>query len=238
MQAQARATDSILSQQLLLNVAEQLKIPLMQIARSAEQGQLTGKTDLTAIQSTADTALRLLDSYALGVRLSLEPQLLQLEPVSVSSVLYDTGQALDAMAKSYGVALELSLHGRYGPVMTHREGLEAALVSLGSALIEALPAMEGPQLTLQLATHRSRYGIVAGLYADTKQFTAKTLQKGRLLQATTRQPLIGLTHTSGAGIFVADAILTAMQLNLTASRHSKLYGFGTVLQPNPQMQLV
>ena len=76
-------------------------------------------------------------------------------------MLYDTGQQLDALAKSYGVELELNIAGRFGPVLAHRQGLQAALVSLGAALIEALPAQDAPQLKLQLATHRSRYGIVA-----------------------------------------------------------------------------
>jgi hypothetical protein len=228
----------ILSQQLLLSVAEELKLPLLQIARQAEQGRLTGETDLLVIQATADSALRLLDSYALGVRLALEPEQLAVEPVSVSSVLYDTGQQLSALAKNYGVELELSIAGRYGPVLAHRQGLQAALVSLGAALIEALPAQESPQLRLQLATHRSRYGIVAGLYADTKQLSNEALQRGRELQRHSRQPLINLTHTSGAGIFVADTILRAMRLNLRASRHHRLYGLGTVLQPNHQLQLV
>lgn len=231
----------MLSQQLLLSVAEELKLPLLQIARRAEQGRLSGEkagADLTTIQSTADNALRLLDSYALGVRLSLEPELLDLEPVSVSSVLYDTGQQLDALAKNYGVGLELSISGRFGPVMAHRQGLQSALVSLGAALIEALPALEHPQLKLQLATHRSRYGIVAGLYTDTKQLSASALKRGRSLQSSSRQPLLGVSHTSGAGIFVADALLQAMQLDLKASRHQGLYGLGTVLQPNHQLQLV
>lgn len=228
----------ILSQQLLLSVAEELKLPLLQIARQAEQGRLTGEADLLAIQSTADSALRVLDSYALGVRLALEPEQLAVEPVSVSSVLYDTGQQLNALAKNYGVELELSIAGRYGPVLAHRQGLQAALVSLGAALIEALPAQESPQLRLQLATHRSRYGIVAGLYADTKQLSNEALQRGRELQRHSRQPLMNLTHTSGAGIFVADTILRAMHLNLRASRHRRLYGLGTVLQPNHQLQLV
>ncbi|MDB5170495.1 MAG: hypothetical protein JWO35_189 [Candidatus Saccharibacteria bacterium] len=236
--AQAQRDSPMVSQQLLLSVAEELKLPLLQIARRAEQGQLSGAADLATIQSTADSALRLLDSYALGVRLSMETQLLEVEPVSVSSVLYDAGQELNSLAKSYGVDLELSISGRYGPVMAHRQGLQAALVSLGSALIEALPALEGPQLKLQLATHRSRYGIVAGLYADTKQLTAQALQRGRVLQPNSRQPLLNITHTSGAGIFVADALLNAMQLNLSASRHQGLYGLGTVLQPNHQLQLV
>jgi hypothetical protein len=230
----------ILSQQLLLSVAEELKLPLLQIARQAEQGRLngSGQADLALVQSTADTALRLLDNYVLGVRLALEPEDLAIESVSVSSVLYDAGQQLDALAKSYGVGLELNIAGRYGPVLAHRQGLQAALVSLGAALIEALPAQESTQLKLHLATHRSRYGIVAGLYADTRQLSREALQKGRELQRHSRQPLVGLTHTSGAGVFVADTILQAMHLSLKPSRHHNLYGLGTVLQPNYQLQMV
>lgn len=228
----------ILSQQLLLSVAEELKLPLLQIARQAEHGQLTDTADLKAIQATADTALKLLDNYALGVRLALELEPLTLESVSVSSVLYDAGQQLDALAKNYGVDLELNIAGKFGPVLAHRQGLQAALVSLGAALIEALPAMEQPQLKLQLATHRSRYGIVAGVYTDTKQLSNEALHKGRALQRHSRQPLLNLSHTSGAGVFVADSILNAMNLRLTASRHHRLYGLGAVLQPNHQLQLV
>jgi hypothetical protein len=228
----------VLSQQLLLSVAEELKLPLLQIARQAEHGRLSGQADLLMIQSSADTALRLLDNYALGVRLALDPEELARESVSVSSVLYDAGQQLDAMAKSYGVGLELNIAGRFGPVLAHRQGLQAALVSLGAALIEALPAQETTQLKLHLATHRSRYGIVAGLYADTRQLSRDALRRGRELQRRSRQPLTGLTHTSGAGVFVADTILRAMNLKLAPSRHHRLYGLGTVLQPNNQMQLV
>lgn len=230
---------SAVSQQLLLSIAEELKLPLLQIARQAEQGRLDDDAaDLALMQSTADSALRLLDNYVLGVRLAMEPEQLALESVSVSSVLYDAGQQLDGLAKNYGVALELHIAGRYGPVLAHRQGLQAALVSLGASLIEALPAQDAPQLKLQLATHRSRYGIVAGLYADTPQLSTMALQKGRRLQRTSRQPLINLTHTSGAGVFVADTILRAMNLTLNASRHRRLYGLGTVLQPNYQLQLV
>jgi hypothetical protein len=228
----------VLSQQLLLSVAEQLKSPLLQIARRAEAGRLYGEADLKIIESTADSALRLLDNYVLGVRLSFEQHELQIEPVSISSVLYDTGQQLDAIAKNYGVELELSVAGRYGPVMAHRQGLQSALVSLGAALIEALPALERPQLRLQLATHRCRYGIVAGLYSDAEQLTTDALRQGRKLYGKARQPLAGITHSAGAGVFVADTLLRAMNLNLQVSRHHSLYGLGAVLQPNHQMQLV
>jgi len=230
----------ILSQQLLLGLAEELKTPLQQIARRAELGAMTGKIEPLEIQSIADSALKLIDNYALGVRLSMVPEELEIEAVSVSSVLYDACQQLDKMAKNYGVELQMSIAGRFGPVAAHRQGLQAALVSLGSALIEALPATgaNNQQLCLKLATHRSRYGIVAGVYSDTKKLTNDALVQARKLQAVSRQPLINVSHTSGAGVFVADAILKSMNLNLTASRHQSLYGLGTVLQPNHQMQLV
>jgi len=180
----------------------------------------------------------LIDGYALGLRMNLDDNITDFEPVSVSSVLYDAGQQLSSLANEYGVSLELSIAGRYGPVMANREGLQAALVALGASMIEAMPAQGGRQLRLQLATHRSRYGIVAGLYGDNKKLSKDALQKGQKLKMTSRQPLLNVTHTSAAGIFVADALLSAMNLDLTSSRHQGMYGLGTVLQTNHQMQLV
>lgn len=229
---------SVLSQQLLLSVAEQLKIPLLQIARQAEIGQLTKTHDLAMIQTTADSALRLIDSYVLGVQLALDRYNLETEAVSVSSVLYDSGQELDRLARNYGVGLELHIGGKFGTVMANRAGLQSALVSLGSALIEAMPALGQPQLKLQLAAHRCRYGVVAGLYNDTQQLTTDALRHGRRLMGNSRQPFTDMTHTAGAGVFVADSILKAMQLKLQVSRHNGLYGLGTVLELNNQTQLV
>lgn len=227
------------SEQLLLGLAEQLKLPLLQIARRAELAQLDQAVDVAAIQATADSALRLIDSYVLGVRLAQDgQQSLVLEPVSVSSVLYDTAHQLSQVARFYGVSLELSIGGKFGPVLTNKQGLQAALTSLGMALIEALPALDSRQLTLQLGSHRSRYGIVAGLYSDTPALTVENLRRGSDLLGRSRQPLVGTTHSSGAGIFVADAILKAMKLRLQTSRHHRLYGLGTVLQPNNQLVLV
>lgn len=230
---------AVLSQELLLSVAEQLKLPLLQIARQAELSALDLAADMKVIQTSADCALRLIDGYVLGVRLALESHYqLQVEPVTVSSVLYDVGQELTSLAKLYGVELELNVAGKFAPVMAHRSGLQSALVSLGVALIEALPAVESPQLKLQLATHRCRYGIVVGLYTRTEQLTAEALRQGKKLHGQARQPLTSLIQGSGAGVFVADAILRAMRLSLRASRHHRLYGLGAVMQPTNQLRLV
>lgn len=231
---------SALSDQLLLAVAEQLKLPLLQIARQAELGLLTNEVDkLSTIQKTADMAVRLLDSYLFGARLALESDYrLSMEPVSVSSVLYDTGQQLAAMAKLYGVELSLDMGGRFAPVQANRQGLQSALTSLGYALIEALPSLNAQKLTLSLAVHNSRYGVVVGIYSDAEQLTTEALRQGRKLHGHTRQPLASLSPSSGAGVFVADAILQAMDSELRPTRHNRLYGLGAVLRPIPQLQLV
>lgn len=229
-----------LRQQLLLSVVEQLKLPLMNIARYAELADMESKAShLSTIRLTADAALQLLDSYLLGVQLAThETELFEIEPVSVSSVLYDAGNQLQPIARAYGVQLDLYINGRYGPVMAHRRGLQAALVSLGHSLVEALPAMDTPQLRLQLSAHRCRYGVVAGLYCETNQITTQALRLGRQLYGRARQPLGEVSHTSGAGVFVADAILQAMRTQLTVSRHRKMHGLGAVLPLNPQLQFV
>jgi len=222
---------------MLLSVVEYLKLPLLQIARRAELEASTG--NLAEIRTTADAAAQLLDNYIVGVQLATDEALLvDTEPVAISSVLYKAEQRLKPVARAYGVRLEMEIEGKYGPVMAHRRGLEAALTSLGYALIEALPAQDTSQLKLQLSAHRCRYGIVAGLYCDAEQVTAQALRTGRQLYGHARQPLPAMSHTSGAGIFVADAILHAMQTQLTTSRHRKLYGLGVVLPLNPQLALV
>lgn len=234
------ASPSVLTQDLLLSITEQLKLPLLHIARQAELADFNpADVSLQSIQRTADSALQLLDNYILGVQLaSQRVDIPTVEPVSVSSVLYDTSEQLRPMANAYGVKLDLEIDGKYGPVMTHRLGLQAALVSLGYALVEALPAHDMPQMRLRLSAHRCRYGIVAGLYCEGEQIAAQTLRHGRQLYGRARQPLGSISHTSSAGVFVADAILHAMQSQLTVSHHRHMYGLGTVLLLSSQLQLL
>lgn len=231
----------VASERLFVSLAEQMKLPLLQILRQAELGVLTGQTaePLSNVRTNADVALKLIDGYLLSMRLAAQESYeIEEESVSVSSVLYDAAHELHPIAQLYGVELELSLGGKFGPVSAHREGLQSALVSLGYALIEALPASEAPQMKLQLAAHRCRYGIVAGLYADVDRLTTEALRQGRKLHGSARQPLPALSHCGGAGVFVADAILTAIGARLKVSHHHRRSGLGAVLQPNSQLQLI
>lgn len=229
------------SEQLFLSLAEQMKLPLMQILKQAELGKLLDNSNehLAQVGVNAEVALKLIDGYLLSMRLAAEESYnVEQESVSLSSVLYDAAHQLHPIARLYGVDLEISLGGKFGPVKAHREGLQSALVSLGYALIEALPASDAPQMRLELAAHRCRYGIVAGLYADVDRLTTEALRQGKQLLGETRQPLPALSHCGGAGVFVADAILNAIGAKLKVSHHNRRSGLGTVLQSNPQLALV
>ena len=223
--------------QLLRSVAEQLKTPLATIARQAELGQLTGQpevVDLTAIRAHAAAALTLVDSYLLGLQLMREQATLQLEPVSVSSMLVETAHELEGIARQYGATLDLQIAGRYEPVMAHPAGLKAALLALGFALLEGYP-MQGKQLTL--AVHRTPHGIVTGLYGEYERLSTDAWRKALLLQGSAPQPFTALSG-NGAGLFVADAIFKSMATKLRIGKHLKLQGLATTLQPSQQLSFV
>lgn len=229
--------------QLFLAMAEELKMPLQHIARQAELQQLSPShlsvAGLQDIQASADMTLQLLDSYLLSLRLSLHPDVgLRLEPVSLSAVLHDTAAELRHVAGAYGVDLELHTQGRYEPVLAHRQALQSALVALGYAVIEALPAAGVRNQHLRLATHRTRTGIVAGVYGELDGLTPQLYRRGRQLHGHARQPLVTVLPGSGAGVFVADAILQAMSSRLRVGRYMKLPGFAVTLPASEQLQLV
>jgi hypothetical protein len=156
----------------------------------------------------------------------------------LSSVLYDSAVELTPLARAYGVDIDLMIDGKFGPVSANRQALQAVLVSLGCSLIEALPAAGAGQLKLALSAHRCRYGLVAGIYSSNPGLSQQVLRQGRRLAGQARQPLPALSASSGAGIFVADAILQSTGSRLFSSRHRNLHGLGAVLPLNPQLQLI
>lgn len=225
---------------LLRAVAEQLKVPLTIIARQAELSQLVGRaevTDLAAMHSQAATALTLVDSYLLGLELLREQSSLELEPVSVSSVLTTVAHDLYHLARQNKVELDVQVAGKYEPVMAHQAGLRAALVSLGYGLIEA-SGDRGAYRHLTLAAHRTPHGIVAGIYGAYENLEAQEWRTALALCGQATQPFTALSAGSGAGLFVADAILRSMATQLRVGRHQKETGLATTLRPSQQLAFV
>ena len=222
-------------ERLLVALAEQLKLPLLQIARDAE---LSGNAKSNAlsrqtISKTADVALRMIDGFILSVMPAQKE--LQLEPVSVSAVLQDTAHRLNVLAKQYDCDLELSLSGKYGPVMANKQNLEAALTMLGYAFIEAQPA-DHKRRQVILAAHKSPKGLVTGIFGSQNELTSEMFRRAKALYGTAKQPLTSFSPVNGAGVFIADSLLQAMASGLHPARHNKFQGLAATLLPSYQLK--
>jgi len=218
------------SYRLLTALAEELKLPLIHIARSTE------KLGDSTSQMRAEMALRLIDGYILGLQTN-EQLALQLEPVTLASILYDTAEVLAPIAQERGYDLRVDVGGRYGPVMGDRKVLEQAFTILGFELMSA-PAEEEATPTLTLATHRSKAGIVAGIFTDNAAISTDAFRRAKILLGSARQPMPAVTASSGAGIFIADSLLQTLSSSFKISRHHKQVGLAATLVPSRQLQLV
>lgn len=226
------------SERLLQALAEQLKLPLLHISQHVELARLGKELRYDHIETVADMAIHVIDSYLLSRQWSQDQTQLQLEPVSISSVLQTAAERLSKIAREYSCDIELHLSGRYAPVMGHRKSLEAGMVALGYSFIEAQQETEVKKPRLVLGAHKSRWGIVAGTYGSHKDLTTDMFQRAKLLHGRARQSLPTFGHSSSAGIFVADSLFSAMAGKLHVSHHSKLSGLAVTLAPNPQLTLV
>lgn len=224
---------------LLLSVAQQLKSPLLYIARSSElalMDESLARETMRQIESHAAMALRLVDSYMLGVNLLQTEADLELESVSLSSLLTDVAHELTPLARQYDVELELGIDGRYGPVMSHPAALRAALHSLASVIV-GLPS-DGRSAVMRLGAHRDDTAIVTGVYhsAMARLPQARDLLAGK--RGARRQPLNEISGSSAAGVFVAQQLLGSMQAPLQLHRHHGMQGFAAPLQLSRQLALL
>ncbi len=228
-------------ERLFLSLAEQLSQTFLRLTRVAElapqSDQTTQLQQWSLVQDIAESAMLLTESYALNARLVQHLVTPELEPVTVSSLLYDAAQVLNPLARRYGVELQMSELPRMSPVMSDRVVLQSALVSLGQVFVIAEAENEKVQ-PLRLSAHRSRYGIVAGLYAEQSELSTEAFRRSRSLYGVTHQPLARLTSGSASGVFIADNLLRAIAAKLHVARYNNLTGLATTLPVCNQLQLV
>ncbi len=229
----AKGSEDPAESRLLLALAEELKLPLLHISHQTELYQQQHGIELTNIQASARHALLLLDNYVLVQR--LRQQALVLEPVSVSSVLYDVAHALTPLAKQYDCSIQLIIEGKYGPVMSNKPALYSAMTSIGTSFIAA---SQQPKGKLVLAAHRTNGNIAAGAFSGVNGLGDRVLRQGRALYGRARQPLQSFTAHPAAGIFIADEILALLGSELRTAQHNNQKGLAALLTPSRQLALV
>jgi hypothetical protein len=119
--------------------------------------------------------------------------------------------------------------------------LASVLTSLGQVFIDAGAESEtqiGQARTVYLGAHRSRHGVVTGLYSSSQDMSATSLRQARQLQGRARQPLQRLVTGPAAGVFVADSLLESLQSRLHVARYHKLTGLAATLMPSQQLALI
>ena len=227
---------------LLEMVANQIKLPWVQVARQAELAKLTGdfRDSLVTIEQTADYALRLIDSYLLSTKMAMQKGQLEFEAVSISAVLNDVAHQLYLFAKDLNCQLEIHLPGRYQPVIVHKLGLETALTNLGYVFIEASSQqlVNESKPIIKLAAHHSKNGLIAGVFTDNESITSDIYKRALNLYGKASQTFPELVSSSGAGVFVANSIFKSMSSSLRISHHQKLSGLGANLMPSHQLSLI
>jgi hypothetical protein len=221
---------------LLKAVAEQLKLPLLQLARGAELNGLAAEPVLTwlSLQASANAALAMVDNYLFGLEVVENQLSLMVEPVSMPMVLNEVAHELTPLAREYKIELELVSSGKLTPVMANRLAIRTVLLSLGQALVSAPATVQRP--VLRLVACRQSDGVATGVFGDV-DLSAQALRQARQLYGRSTQPLTQL-GSSAAGIFVADTILGAMAAPLKARRYQHQAGLAVTLPLSRQLELV
>lgn len=218
---------------LLYALAEELKLPLQHVKHQAELYEATHAISLQPIVASAMHAMLLVDNYLMVQ--TLRQQQLQLEPVSISSVLYESAHALTPLARQYDCTIELALDGKFMPVMSHQAGLLAAFTSIGTAFITAV---RQPGQKVVLGAHKRDGVVVTGMYSATTGLGKQILRQGRALYGQAKQPLQSFTAHPAAGIFIADDIFTLLGAPLRSAQQNKQQGLAAALPLSHQLALL
>ncbi len=215
-------------------LAEQLKTPLLQIARLSEAADDHTGARISVI---SEHALRLVDAYT---QAQAQTQIkLLLEPLNTSAVLYDVANSLRHFAQHHNYEIETDLRGKSVPIMAHRDSLRAMLTLLSASFMEASAEEEDNdvQRYLVLGTHRSAQGMVVGAFSSQVSLSQRALRLTRTLHGRATQVSPSLGIAGGAGLAIADRLSQQLEAPLRAYRHQSLSGIGSLLLPSRQLQL-
>lgn len=220
---------------LLRALADELKLPLTQIARLAELAAHGGSAEpIQTIEITAHNALRLIDGYLLAMHVGQRQ--LDLEPVSVTATLYDVAEDLYQLSKLYETNITITVKGAPGQVMADRRALRAALTGLAHTFITGGLRTKKKEVVLRAQLQTD--GITAGVLSNDMPITSEDLQLARTLYGKAGQPAGGLTQNSAVGLYVADNLFAAMESPLKVTRSGRRTGLVATLTPSHQLALL
>lgn len=210
-------------------LAEQLKLPLVQIAHGAEMaGQIQ-------INNNARNGLQLLENFILSLdnRNQIE---LNLEPVAVGAVINDTLHKLSSRASDYRVEIDYRPQHRQPPVMASYRHFCAGMEILIGNFIENCQLTNpknSSKIIINSATRRQKIQI--GIYGiEPKIISAyRSYLKNRYTNHL--QPAIIKSLSS---LYLADNLLQMMSSTILPTHKLSLSGLNFQLNKAKQLKMM
>lgn len=216
----------------LHNMAEDLKVPLTRILAHAQIAKLGEPLDDDFLAVTADSAIRLIDSYLISSQIYNLQQQLALEPVSVAAVVMDVSRQMSRLARQQNMQIQVIIGRRNNLVMAHATALHAALTTLAYSLLQAGNS-PGSKITMRVE-YRAGH-VLCGVFGSDQRLNSESLETIRRLRGRAARLSNRLVYGSSSGIAIADSVFDAMGCKPAVK--SNRYGSGLVAQFLPSTQL-
>lgn len=222
--------------QLLSSLVNELKSPLILIARQAESEKSSAhKTEFESIQKAAEKSLQLIDSYLLMAQSEYGQRALRLEPVGVGSVIYEVAKELAPYAKSREVDFTVDVKDSH--VMANRQGLKAVIMCLSELFIEQNSDEKYKKRKVRIETRREHKNVAVSVLSSELEITNKDLELARRMQGNSHLAN-GKMPDSGIRLAIAEVLTNSLGSHLQVRQINGLRGLNFELAGSKQLQLI
>lgn len=233
MEGYLNTESSLVNSELLISLAEQLKLPLVQISSIAEVFiHDNSHADINEISEISKASLNMIEGYLMSVRLQQESSI-KFEPVAIGSVMYDVSQQIRRYAKIYNCEVDIDVDKKCGLVMSSRKIFLNSMVNLSYGLISATTNSR-----IRLVVTSKGDSIVAGVFSKIPGLNKAMLENAKLLKTESRNPLHKVSSGMVGGVFVADSLMSLVGSGVIVSRNKNESGLAVNLVQSNQLSLV
>lgn len=216
---------------LFMCLAEQLKIPFVQIKSMTDMAHDVEKKEINEISKIN---LKLIDGFLLSLRLSRQTQL-ELEPVPIGSLLFDVYQAVSGFADMNSCKLTVDVDRKCGLVMADYRVIKYALSNLVYSFVNS--SSENTDIKL-IAKPTANQLVMTGIFAKKTNINKTLFKKAKMIKGIAHQPMQNFVNDNAAGVFVADSLLEHIGSSLDVRRVDGYSGLATFIRPSNQLSLV
>lgn len=226
--------DKMTTDKAFIALAEQLKLPLLQIAYLAESSQDAESSTSSEIKGISYRALSLIDGY-LQARTQAQTAL-DLTTIDSGSVFYDVVSDLKPFASSRGFDISINKNSKQ-LITAHVKSLHTMLLLSGLYMIESTDREQSGSRNLVLGAHRVRGGVVVGVFSGGVTIGQQMINILKKLQGRAHQILPMANSDGGVSLVIADELSRQMNTRLRTYKHNSLQGIGAILPISHQLDM-